>query len=189
MRLRHFVLPLLALLAFAGPSAAVQPAGTLAWTNEAASVYAGPNKAYDIVGEIAGEERIRVDRCSLLWCQFHSSGISGWISIANLNFGQEPGGIFSGPRLNYPSGGDGKVCFYSGRDFTGSETCVGSGNVARDLALLGLDNEISSVSIGDGVSVRVCRDRNFHSYCERIIASEGTLHGFLDNGISSWQVY
>ncbi len=35
----------------------------------------------------------------------------------------------------------------------------------------------------------LCRDRDFHSYCERVNDSQTALHGFLDNNLSSFWVY
>ena len=67
--------------------------------------------------------------------------------------------------------------------------CAKSGRVIPDLALLGRDNEISSVEVGTGVSAIVCRDRGFRSYCEVVDVSKGRIDGLLNNGISSIRVY
>ncbi len=179
-------------LAFAAPlivpAFAVQPAGSKAWVVWDSPVYSGPGEAYGEVGSASAESLVRVDRCSYGWCQFHSADISGWISLTRLNFGLGPNKPFSGPRLNYPPGGA-DVCFYSGAGYTGTSLCVHAGNVVKDAVLIGNDNSFSSIMLMDGAKVRVCRDRNFHSWCELVTESKQHLNGFLDNAITSWQVY
>jgi uncharacterized protein YraI len=186
--MRALSLALAVLVALVLPALAVQPAGSKAWVIWESTVYAGPGTAYDTRGSAAAESAIRVDRCSGQWCQFHSADISGWIKKANVNFGLGPNKPFSGPRLNYPSGGA-DVCFYTGEGFTGTSFCVPAGHVVRDAALVGEDNTISSIMLMDGAKVKVCRDRNFHSWCELVTESQPTLNGFLDNGVSSWRVF
>ena len=61
--------------------------------------------------------------------------------------------------------------------------------VMTDLLLVELDNTFSSVSIEGAASVTACRDRQFKSYCERIIESQPVLHGFLDDGVTSYHVW
>ena len=111
------------------------------------------------------------------------------MSLDNLSFGQEPDGLFRGPQFNIQRGGTGQVCFYDGESFTGEYFCAKSGRVIHDLALIGGDNQISSVEIGDGVSALVCRDRGFRSYCETVAVSKGHINGLLSNDISSIRVY
>jgi hypothetical protein len=105
-----------------------------------------------------------------------------------VSFGLGPNPPFSGPRLNYPPGGA-DVCFYTGEGFTGKSFCVPPGHVVRDAALVGEDNVISSIMLMDGAKVKVCRDRDFHSWCELVTESQSSLNGFLDNGVSSWRVF
>lgn len=183
------LLPLLAMLAaLALPTAAAAiETGTPAWLVNGQVLRAGPGAAYDVTGELGGEARIRVDRCTYRWCQIHADGARGWVSRDNVNFGQHPRGPLTGPRLNYPSGGT--VCFYTGRNFTGDHLCAGAGAVIRDLLISGLDNRFASVLIEGSGSVTVCRDRDFSSYCERIIESTPVLPGLLEYAISSYRVH
>ena len=41
----------------------------------------------------------------------------------------------------------------------------------------------------NGGSVTLCRDRDFSSYCERIVEDQAVIHGFLDNNVSSYRVW
>ncbi len=182
---RLVVLALLAFAAFASPAAAIET-GTPAWLINASQLKDGPGSAYKVTGELGDETRIRVDRCSGLWCKIHAEGVRGWVSLSNVTFGQEPRGPLTGPRLNYPTGGT--VCFYTGKNYTGTGYCNGSGFVVHDLMLSGLDNTFSSVQVNGG-SVTACRDRKFQSYCERIIESQPVLDGFLDDGVSSYRIW
>ncbi len=184
----------LAALFLASPAAAVQPLGSAAWTTDGwvsmpGALYAGPGKRYGELESIGAGERVRVDRCSQRWCKIHTASVRGWISLDNLSFGQAPDGLFAGPKFPTQRGGSGQVCFYDGPDFTGLSFCANSGRVIRDLALLGLDDSISSVEVGNGVSAIVCRDRGFRSYCEVVDVSKGRIDGLLNNGISSIRVY
>jgi hypothetical protein len=184
----------IAALVMVAPASAVQPTGSAAWTTDGwvsmpGSLHAGPGTRYDEVGSIGAGERVRVDRCSYRWCQIHTASVRGWISLDNLSFGQEPDGLLAGPKFPTERGGTGQVCFYDGANFTGGSFCANSGRVFQDLALVGLDNSIASIEVGDGVSAIVCRDRNFRSYCEVVDISKGQLAGLLTNGISSIRVY
>ena len=176
------------------PAAAVQPTGSAGWTTDGwvsmpGSLLSGPGTEYDAVGSIGAGERVRVDRCAKRWCQIHTASVRGWLSLDNLSFGQQPDGLFAGPKFNTHRGGSGQVCFFTGRDFTGSAFCANSGRVINDLALLGRDNSIASIEVGSGVSVIVCRDRGFRSYCKVVDASATRLEGLLTNSISSIRVY
>jgi hypothetical protein len=179
----------LALLAgFALPASAVQT-GTPAWTLKPLTLMEGPGKAYDATGEVEAESRVYVDRCSRDWCQIHVGHQQGWVGLYALAFGQEARPPLSGPRLNYPKGGPGSICLYEGANFTGASFCAGPGFVARDLLLHHADNRYSSVQIEGNVSVMLCRDRDFKSYCVRVIESQAHLQGFLNNAVTSVRVY
>lgn len=189
----RFVAVLAALLVVA-PASAVQPVGSAGWTTDgwtsfSGTLYAGPGTRYDEVGTVDADIRVRVERCSQRWCQIRTSDARGWISLDMLSFGQAPGGWLAGPTLNIERGGKGQVCFYEGTGFTGDSFCADSGRVIRDLALIGRDNAIRSVEIGDGVSAVVCRDRGFRSYCEAVSESQPHLDGLLTSSISSIRVY
>jgi uncharacterized protein YraI len=163
--------------------------GTAAWTNTALTLREGPGPAYDVVGDMAGEIKIRVERCTKRWCLIRGEASVGWVSIDHLSFGEGPGYLFDGPKLNYPSGGPGIVCFYSGQHYSGAAVCAETGAVVHDLLLYGLDDRFSSVSIEGNVSVNLCRDMNFSSYCERVIESKPVLSRYLLRSVSSYRVY
>ena len=178
----------------AAPAGAVPPTGSAGWTTDgwvsmSGELRSGPGKMYDIVGSVDVGVRVRVDRCvTKRWCQIHTDEVKGWLSLDNLSFGQKPDGLFAGPKFPTQSG-DGVVCFFTGQGFSGESFCAKSGRVIPDLALVGLDNSISSVEINGAASAMVCRDRGFRSYCEVVDVSKGQLDGLLTNGISSIRVY
>jgi hypothetical protein len=184
----NIALSLALLCGFALPAAALET-GTPAWSLRPLTLLEGPGNAYDVTGEVAAEQRVYVDRCSKLWCQIHVGKARGWVDLYALGFGQEPRPPLSGPRLNLKKGGPGQVCLYEGRNFTGNSLCAKSGFVVHDLLLTRTDNRYSSVSIEGNVSVLLCRDRDFKSYCVRVNESQPRLHGFLDNGVTSLRVY
>jgi hypothetical protein len=182
-------------LLLAAPAAAVQPLGSAAWTTDgwttySGTVYSGPGTVYDEVGTIEAGVKIRIDRCTQHYCKFHTASTSGWISLYNVSFGQQPDGWFKGPK--FPEAGGATVCFYSGQDYTGTSFCFGPGHVVRDLSLVGRDNQISSVEVtsggGTGKAI-LCRDQFFRSYCLVIDANTPRLEGLLDNAASSLRVY
>jgi hypothetical protein len=163
--------------------------GTPAWSIRPLVLMEGPGHNYNVVGEIGGQSRIYVDRCSKQWCRVHDRYAAGWTSLYAIAFGNVARGPLTGPRLNYKGGGPGLVCLYEGRNYTGASICANPGTVIEDLLLIHRDNLYSSVSIEGNVSVDLCRDREFHSYCERINDSQPRLQGFLDNNVSSVRVY
>jgi hypothetical protein len=181
-------------LFLAAPAGAVPPTGSAGWATDGwvslpGDLRAGPGQQYGITGSVSEGARVRVDRCSKRWCQIHTADARGWLSLDNLSFGQAPDGLFAGPKFPTERGGSGQVCFFTGEDFTGEGFCAKSGRVIPDLALLGRDNEISSIEVGPGVSAIVCRDRGMRSYCEVVDVSKGQIDGLLNNGISSLRVY
>ncbi|MDB5541508.1 MAG: hypothetical protein JWQ89_3235 [Devosia sp.] len=178
----------LVFLILAMGTASAQTVGTPAWSIRPLVLFEGPGRDYDVTGQIEGQVRIYVDRCSKLWCRVHAGGQAGWTSLYDVAFGRVARGPLTGPRLNYKWGGPGQVCLYEGHNYTGSAICGRSGTRIRDLLLLHADNLYSSVTIEGDVSVMLCRDRDFHSYCE-LMNNSGNLQGFLDNNVSSVQVY
>lgn len=181
------------LLAWILPADAVQPRGSAAWTtdgwiNYTGVLYAGPGTEYPSTGNVAAGVRIRVDRCSKLWCQIHVGRQWGWLPLYNVSFGQRPSGLLTGPRFPHWVGG-GTVCFFSGSNYHGAEFCVAPGHVYKDLKLIGRDNAFGSVKIDGAGSALVCRDRDFRSYCKVIDVDTAHLEGLLDHAITSIQVY
>lgn len=160
--------------------------GTAAWLIKGQALYEGPGNAYDVVGELPGELKIRVDRCTYRWCLVRAEREQGWVSRDNVSFGQHPRGPLTGPHFDRPRGGT--ACFYEGENYTGASVCVGAGKVVRDLLLYDLDNRYSSIEVRGG-SVMACRDRDFSSYCELIVESQPRMHGFLADNLSSYRVY
>jgi len=195
-RIGAAALLLLAALA-AMPAQAESQYGTPAWALRDLVLHQGPGGAYHVVGAIPDSSRITVLRCAPRWClvtfaghkQHHKYAATGWTSRDHVGFGQKPLPPFSGPRLNYGSGGPGRVCFYEGTHFSGPGVCYESGQVIHDLLLYGLDDRYASVSVEGDVSAAVCRDRNFQSYCTRIIKSEPVLNRYLLRNVSSIRVY
>lgn len=192
--LRLSALFIAALLAFVPvlPASAVQPLGSAAWTTDGWTsfdgiVYSGPGRNYDEVGTITAGERIRVERCTRHFCQFHTASLHGWISLYNVSFGQKPDGWFVGPK--FPVAGGATVCFYTGQNYTGASFCLSPGQLKRDLSLVGHDNAISSIDVGTGGKAMVCRDRFFHSYCVIIDANKPHLEKLLADSISAIRVY
>jgi len=149
----------------------------------------GPGTQYPLAGRAAKAEEVAVERCFRRWCQVEASGGEGWISLDNLSFGQYARGPFSGPKFNVGRGGPGQVCLYSGTGYSGTELCGGSGLVIRDLALAGMDNVFSSVKVVGNVSVLVCRDFYFSSYCETLTGNTPVLDRFLRRAVSSIRIY
>ena len=182
--LQRLALAALAIIALALP--AIAASGTPAWLINGQSLYEGPGAQYDVVGELGDETSIRVERCSELWCRVAAEGQRGWVALSNISFGQEPRGPLTGPRLKYGSGA--VVCLFEGPHFSGDSVCSPPGTVVQDLLLRRADNRISSVQVNGG-SVTLCRDRDFTSYCEKIVEDQPTLHGFLDNNVSSYRVW
>lgn len=172
---------------FAVFPASAQGTGTPAWSTAGLTLYEGPGNAYDVLGEIEEATRLRVDQCTGLWCRVHMGSKRGWVSRASLSFGTQPTRLGVNP--DYKSGGPGRVCLYEGRGYSGDYVCATSGTVVRDLLLFDLDDRYSSVTIEGNVSITLCRDRNFGSYCERVNGSMPALHGFLDNRVSSYRVH
>jgi len=175
----------LALALFALPAQAFET-GTAAWLIKGQSLFEGPGQAYDLVGELDGETRIRVDRCTYRWCRIHAEGQRGWVARDNVSFGQHPRGPLTGPHFNHPRGGS--VCFFEGPNYSGASVCAKAGTVVHDLLLFDLDNRYSSIEVA-GSSVMACRGRDFTSYCELIVESQPLLHGFLNDDLSSYRVY
>jgi|ThiBiot_300_biof_2_1041535.scaffolds.fasta_scaffold05555_6 hypothetical protein len=179
----------LAILAFGAFAATAAPAGTPAWSVRPLVLYEGPGKAYDVTGEIDAAVRIYVDRCSKQWCRVHSGRQAGWTKLYDIAFGKVLRHPWQLAPIPYKWGGPGLVCLYEGHNFTGASFCAKAGASVRDFLLLDTDDRYSSVRIEGNVSVDLCRDRDFHSYCERVNDSQRALNGFLDNNVSSMRVY
>ncbi|HEV2514599.1 MAG TPA: peptidase inhibitor family I36 protein [Devosia sp.] len=182
-------LSLLATLVLGATAATAAPVGTPAWSVRPLTLFEGPGKNYDVTGEIDAAVRIYVDRCSKQWCRVHAGREAGWTKLYDIAFGKVLRHPWQLAPIPYNWGGPGMVCLYEGHNFTGASFCAKAGTRVRDFLLLDADNRYSSVRIEGNVSVDLCRDRDFHSYCERVNESQTSLHGFLDNNVSAMQVY
>lgn len=167
------------------PAMAASQSGTHAWSTDTLTLRKGPGTRYAFTGEISPDLAIKVLRCQKLWCLVDGDAGRGWTYKRNISFGAIPGDWPNG-LASYPRGGT--VCFYTGVNYAGSEVCLKTGQVLKDLALSGLDNSFASVRV-DGTSVDVCRDRFFQSYCERIVVSQPALDKYLLRNLSSIHVY
>lgn len=81
---------------------------------------------------------------------------------------------------------DGKVCFYTGANFTGAHFCASIGTSAPRLPATWNDR-ISSVEVIGPASVRICSDRAYSGSCLALSGSRGMLIS-LDKAISSYSV-
>lgn len=179
----------LALSASAAPAASAHLYGSNAWTNNAGTLLGGPGGAYGQSGSVEAGVRVLVDRCTQGWCKLRAGHQAGWFPLHQLNFGQRPGQGWDGPRLNYPSGGPGEVCFYSGANFSGSSFCAPPGTRVSDLALFNRDNTIRSVQVNGNTSAIVCSSFHLSGYCVRVIESRDRLPDGLAGSVSSLRVY
>jgi len=175
------------------PAAAVQPKGSAGWTTDgwttfSGTLYHGPGVQYPGTGQVDEGVRIRVDRCSQLWCFVRTKSDRGWMSLDNISFGQGPWKPFvltPDPIVHYGGG----VCFYTGSNYTGEAYCYSAGHVSKDLYLAGIDNSFRSIKIDGTGSALACRDRNFRSYCKILNASHPHLDELLSGAITSIHVY
>ncbi|WP_375600022.1 peptidase inhibitor family I36 protein [Devosia sp. Naph2] len=163
--------------------------GSHAWSRAPLILRDGPGPAYDVTGEIAGEQEIRVLRCQKLWCNVAGPGGRGWTGKAAIDFGKDPHWPILDPDNQWPDLAGGEMCFYEGTHYTGRSFCADTGDVFQDLAAWGWDNRISSVQVITPTSAALCRDRFFQSYCERIAESQPVLDQYLRRHLSSIRLY
>lgn len=182
------LISVLALLGMPFSSAYADEVGSPAVVLKTTTLLAGPGARYpEVASAVSQSQDVTVVRCSERWCLI--GGTNGWMSIDDLSFGNFERRPFHGTVSDIGRGGPGTICFYDGTNYSGASVCLDSGHVARDLLLLGWDNRISSVSIEGAVSVNLCRDREFTSYCELIAESQPNVNRLLNNAASSWQVW
>jgi hypothetical protein len=163
--------------------------GTPGWALVDLTLRDGPGAAYAVIGTIPENSRIAVLRCAPRWCLVRKGHAHGWTSYGAVGFGRYPLGPFEGGGVYYASGGPGQVCFFEGAHYSGASACFKSGVNIRDLKLMGLDNRYVSVSVEGNVSASVCRDRNFQSYCTRIVTSTPVLNTYLAGKVSSIRIH
>ena len=176
------------LLAVAGvalsplPAMAATESGSHAWSTSTLVLRQGPGTVYHVTGEIAPDLAIKVVRCQQYWCVVDGTGGRGWTRIEHIDFGR-------GPTIKVQKPGQAEVCFYEHENYKGAAFCATGSRVVNDLLLLGLDNRFSSVSVSGNVSVAICRDRKFQSYCERVFFSQPVLDQYLNNNVSSFRLH
>lgn len=189
--MRALVSTVLALLMLALPASqgfALSESGSHGWARKTLTLSKGPGPEYDIVGQIAEDSAIKVLRCQPLWCYVDGPGGRGWTDQYGISFGKDSSWpIFDRDRV-YKDLTNGSMCFYEGTNYTGRSFCASTGQVFADLALWGWDNKISSIKV-NGTSAAICRDRDFHSYCERITESQPVINRYLRKNLSSIRVY
>lgn len=173
----------------AAPAMSLSASGSHGWSRETLILQSGPGAAYDVTGEIPGEVAIKILRCQKLWCLVDGPGGRGWTMSVNLDFGKDPHWPKFDSDNQWPDLAEGELCFYEGTHYTGRSFCADTGDVFLDLATWGWDNRISSVRVVTATSAALCRDRNFQSYCERLVESQPVLDPFLRRNLSSIRVY
>lgn len=178
------------LLAFPSiPAQALSESGSHGWARTNLVLSNGPGPEYDVIGQIAEDAAIKVLRCQRNWCLVDGPGGRGWTGQASVDFGRDPAGPILDPDSTYADLRDGTMCFYEGTNFTGRSFCASTGEVFLDLATWGWDNRISSIRVVTGTSAAICRDREFQSYCERIVESQPALDPLLRRNLSSIRIY
>ena len=177
---------LLMLALVQSPAMAATESGTHAWSTDTLALRNGPGTNYDISGEISADLAIKVLRCQKLWCLVDGDEGRGWTYKRNISFGKTTANDWPNTSPVYPRGGT--ICLYTGTNYSGTEYCLTTGQTIRDLAMLDLDNSFTSIRI-ESTSVDACRDRDFQSYCERIIQSQPVLDQYLRGALSSIKVY
>jgi uncharacterized protein YraI len=157
--------------------------GSSAWTTRTINLLDGPGQGYHTVGSLPGALKVRVLRCTGSWCEIALSDSTAWARKMQLDFGRGP---THRPIL---VGGPGLVCFYTGDNYTGEQTCFRSGQHSNDLQKLGLNNVWASMSIEGSHKVELCTDRNLSSYCTRISTSQPRFNWFLHRSVTSFWVH
>jgi hypothetical protein len=194
----------IAALAFVGSNAAAL-ASMSAYTRSAANLREGPGTGYGIITSLPRDTEVEVNACTSNWCAVTTEDDDeGFIAITllkpNLSGSPQPFFFDESDEDNAPPvtihlgpGDDGEddmsepeVCFYQQANFRGANFCVQAGD--QDEHIPGsFDNNIESITVGDGLEVQVCRGINFVA-CEVISEDTPYLPPFLNNKISSYAV-
>lgn len=175
----------LAALAFGAPAAMAEVAGTEAWSTHVMTLRTGPTNEYQVIGQIPADVAIKVLRCQRANCLVSYGNNRGWTNKRHVNFGLQHFNTPGKAPLNVAR----QICFYEGTNYTGASFCVQPGDRYHDLALVNADNRYASVQVSGRISATVCRDRDYQSYCERIINSQPVLYTFLNRNLSSVRAY
>jgi len=208
------VVGLLATTTIASATSIVSTANIPAYAKSAVNVRTGPSTSYTRVDTLHRGENVTVRECQNGWCYIDHSGPDGWVSANYL--GQRSGGGSTrtiNPRvnfsLNFGSGGSGitisvgsggsyspppqrvtpKVCFYKGRNYTGSSFCVTPGTNDNMLGH-SWNNRISSIKVIGGANVQVCKNWNYSGSCKVYSSNQSNLTGGqFNNRISSYHTW
>ncbi len=70
-----------------GTTVSMAQSGSPAWSIRPLVLLADPSHDSRVVGHIATDKRIRVDRCSRQWCHVHAGRQAGWTSLYLITFG------------------------------------------------------------------------------------------------------
>lgn len=184
----------------------------------AVNVRTGPAISYARVDTLTVHEPVEVVECDDGWCYVDQDGPNGWVSATylqartsgpttppdpNCTFQFSIGG--GGPSLNLicedptpssppspptpptPGPGSDQACFFSGPNLSGSQFCLGVGTLN---SLGGTFNDnISSVQLSGNAKARLCVDNNLGGFCRNVMSSENALGPYLNDKVSSLQVY
>ncbi len=175
------------LLGFSFPASANE-VGNAAWVLADTTLNSGPGSQYPETSLTLNQgEAVVIARCSSRWCRIANT--QGWLSIDKLSFGREARTPFFSIKASLAEDEDGEICLFSGENYSGTAICLPAGSTIRDLALTNFDNTIASVTVQGDISVNLCRDANFSSYCVRYDQSAPQIDRLLSNAVSSYRVY
>jgi uncharacterized protein YraI len=189
-------------LAFAAPNAVM---------TDDSNVYKSNSSASAVVNDVSEDDDVTVIKCTTSWCFIKIPGPDGWVKkkyLANLDDSGDPVDTspfnFSmtlgsgGPVISFgnppappaPPPSSPKACFFADPNFGGASACYTPGDSDNDMSITGpgYDNNISSIKLTGGASVKVCLNAGFSGGCATFSSDKPFLGGY-DNAISSFQVY
>ncbi|MEP7239699.1 MAG: peptidase inhibitor family I36 protein [Devosia sp.] len=171
-------------------------------------VYERARESSQLVDTLANGEIVTVQGCRQGWCYITHTGPDGFVQAANL---RRNGGAmqpdfnltFAFPQGSFTIGSGGvsigignpppygspnyrKVCFFTGKGYTGDSFCLDRG-AAKAYVGNQWNNRISSFRNPSGLTVRVCSDAGYDGTCRTYSTSASSL-GSLDNQISSIRI-
>lgn len=195
-----------AIIAVTGVLATVS--GALAFdavATTALNVRTGPGTNYPVIAALSRNQVVQVGQCnsSNTWCQVTAANIRGWSSARYLrrigpttpqrptpdNDRPDVGFSVEGPNFSFSfgtgrPGGDGRVCFYEGFNYSGRSFCATDDDSDRRLTNFWNDR-IRSIRLEGDISATVCSGTNFSGRCGVVARSVRNL-GSLSDNISSF---
>ncbi len=178
------------------------------------NVRTGPGTNFGIVDTLYAGEVVEATECQANgWCYVEHDGPDGWVSSSYLTMApatpesSNPDCQLkltigpSGPSLEIVCGGDGgggggggvtppvgdEACFYTNSGFGGQHFCYAPGTM-NSLASA-FNNKISSIDLHGNAKVVICEKPNLKGFCRIGNNDEPALGSFLNDRISSLQVY